>query len=158
MKQGTNEIVEKFQPIDIKTNGRWDGKRIQCYVTSAPGTYQLVPLFRKKGETMWCRAAGYDYGSTDQEWLYEVKAPAPDDLPALRMMEVEGQGYTSILAYPVPDDTSWNLVYTLSNKGEKALRGEIKAVWEREFKLKSNSYRPSTQKKGLLTMISGEMK
>ena len=64
------------------------------------------------------------------------------------MMEVEGQGYTSILAYPVPDDTSWNLVYTLSNRGEKALRGEIKAVWEREFKLKSNSYSPSTKKKG----------
>lgn len=147
MKEGTNEIVEKFQPIDIKTNGGWDGKRIQCYVTSAPGTYQLVPLFRKKGETMWCRAAGYDYGSTDKEWLYEVKAPAPDDLPALRMMEVEGQEFTSILAYPVPDDTSWNLVYTLSNKGEKALRGEIKAVWEREFKLKSNSYRPSARDK-----------
>lgn len=147
MKQGTNEIVEKFQPIDIKTNGGWDGKRIQCYITSVPGTYQLVPLFRRKGETMWCRAADYDHGSTDWEWLYEVKAPAPDDLPALRMMEVEGQGYTSILAYPVPDDTSWNLVYTLSNKGEKALRGEIKAVWEREFKLKSNSYRPSARDK-----------
>lgn len=148
MREGTNEIVEKFQPIDIRTNGAWDGKRIQCYVTSAPGTYQLVPLFRKKGETMWCRAAAYDYGSTDWEWLYEVKAPAPDDLPALRMMEVEGQEYTSILAYPVPDDTSWNLVYTLSNKGEKALRGQIKAVWEREFKLKSNSYRPSDKRKG----------
>lgn len=102
MRPGTNEIVEQFQPIDIKTNGAWDGKRIQCYVTSAPGTYQLVPLFRKKGETMWCRAVGYSYGSTDEEWLYEVKAPASDDLPALRMMEVEGQGYTSILAYPVP--------------------------------------------------------
>ena len=58
-----------------------------------------------------------------------MKAPASDDLPALRMMEVEGQGYTSILAYPVPDDDPWNLVYTLSNRGEKALRGEIKAVW-----------------------------
>lgn len=150
MKKGTNEIVEKFQSIGIKTNGAWDGKRIQCYVTSAPGTYQLVPLFRKKGETMWCKAAGYDYGSTDPEWLYEVKAPAPDDLPALRMMEVEGEEFTSMLAYPVPDDTSWNLVYTLSNKGEKALRGEIKAVWEREFKLKSNSYRPSTQKEGAI--------
>ena len=148
MRPGTNEIVEQFQPIDIKTNGAWDGKRIQCYVTSAPGTYQLVPLFRKKGETMWCRAVGYSYGSTDEEWLYEVKAPASDNLPALRMMEVEGQGYTSILAYPVPDDDPWNLVYTLSNRGEKALRGEIKAVWEREFKLKSNSYSPSTKKKG----------
>ena len=148
MREGTNEIVEKFQPIDIKTNGAWDGKRIQCYITSAPGTYQLVPLFRKKGETMWCKAVDYDYGSTDEEWLYEVKAPAPDNLPALRMMEVEGQGYTSILVYPVPDDTPWNLVYTLSNKGEKALKGKIKAVWEREFKLKSNSYRPSDKKEG----------
>ena len=59
---------------------------------------------------MWCKAVDYDYGSTDEEWLYEVKAPAPDNLPALRMMEVEGQGYTSILVYPVPDDTPWNLV------------------------------------------------
>lgn len=119
MRPGTNEIVEQFQPIDIKTNGAWDGKRIQCYVTSAPGTYQLVPLFRKKGETMWCRAVGYSYGSTDEEWLYEVKAPASDDLPALRMMEVEGQGYTSILAYPVPDDDPWNLVYTFYPTGGK---------------------------------------
>lgn len=118
MRPGTNEIVEQFQPIDIKTNGAWDGKRIQCYVTSVPGTYQLVPLFRKKGETMWCRAADYDYGSTDEEWLYEVKAPASDNLPALRMMEVEGQGYTSILAYPVPDDDPWNR-YILYPTGEK---------------------------------------
>ena len=48
MRPGTNEIVEQFQPIDIKTNGAWDGKRIQCYVTSVPGTYQLVPLFRDR--------------------------------------------------------------------------------------------------------------
>lgn len=40
------------------------------------------------------------------------------------------------------------MVYTLSNKGKGALKGEIKAVWEREFALKSNSYRPSTQKAG----------
>ena len=27
-----NQIVEKFQPIDIKVQGDWDGKKIQCYV------------------------------------------------------------------------------------------------------------------------------
>lgn len=96
MRPGTNEIVEQFQPIDIKTNGAWDGKRIQCYVTSAPGTYQLVPLFRKKGETMWCRAVGYSYGSTDEEWLYEVKAPASDDL--LKIAH-DGSGRTGIYLY-----------------------------------------------------------
>lgn len=141
-----NQIVEKFQPIDIDIpSGQWDGKPIQCYVTSTPGMYQLVPLFQKKGETTWFRAFSYELNSTDEEWMYEVEAPAPDNLPALRMMEVEGKGFTSILAYPVPEDKPWNLIYTISNKGKTALKGEIKAVWEREFKLKSNSYRPSTQ-------------
>lgn len=146
------EIKEQFQPIDIKIgSGAWDGKAVQCYVTSEPGTYQLVPLFRRKGETAWFKAYGYANGvvnGSDEEWMYEVLPEAPEDLPALRMMEVEGKGFVSILAYPVPDDVPWNLVYTLSNKSEVALKGEIKAVWEREFKLKSNSYRPSSQEKG----------
>lgn len=44
---------------------------------------------------MWCKAVDYDYGSTDEEWLYEVKEPAPDNLPALRDIELEGQGNTT---------------------------------------------------------------
>ena len=96
---------------------------------------------------MWCKAVDYDYGSTDEEWLYEVKEPAPDNLPALRDIELEGQGNTTFLSYRIPFNQSFNIVFTLSNKGEKALKGKIKAVWEREFKLASNSYRPSIQKK-----------
>ena len=142
-----NQIVEKFQPIDIKVQGDWDGKKIQCYVTAAPGTYQLVPLFQRKGESTWFKAIGYDQNSSDAEWMYEVKAPAPDNLPALRdiLLEKEGDN-TNFLGYNIPYNESFNVVYTLSNKGKKALKGEIKAVWEREFKLKSNSYRPGTQK------------
>lgn len=141
------QIVEKFQPIDIKIQGDWDGKKIQCYVTSAPGTYQLVPLFQRNGESTWFKALGYDQNSSDAEWMYEVKAPAPDNLPALRdiLLEKEGDN-TNFLSYRIPFNESFNVVYTLSNKGKKALKGEIMAVWEREFKLKSNSYRPSTQK------------
>lgn len=141
------QIVEKFQPIDIKIQGDWDGKKIQCYVTSALGTYQLVPLFQRNGESTWFKALGYERNGSDAEWMYEVKAPAPDNLPALRdiLLEKEGDN-TNFLAYRVPFNESFNVVYTLSNKGKKALKGEIKAVWEREFKLKSNSFRPSTQK------------
>ena len=141
------QIVEKFQPIDIKIQGDWDGKKIQCYVTSAPGTYQLVPLFQRNGESTWFKALGYERNGSDAEWMYEVKAPAPDNLPALRdiLLEKEGDN-TNFLGYDIPYNEAFNVVYTLSNKGKKALKGEIKAVWEREFKLKSNSYRPSTQK------------
>ncbi len=56
-RPGTDEIVEKFQPIDIKVDG-WGGKKVQCYVAAAPGTYQLVPLFQRKGESTWFKAAG----------------------------------------------------------------------------------------------------
>lgn len=142
-----SQIVEKFQPIDIKIQGNWDGKKIQCYVTSAPGTYQLVPLFQRKGESTWFKALGYEQNGSDQEWMYEVKAPAPDDLPALRDIFLEKEGdNTNFLSYRIPYNEFFNVVYTISNKGTGALKGEIKAVWEREFKLKSNSYRPSTRK------------
>ena len=142
-----SQIVEKFQPIDIKIQGNWAGKKIQCYVTSAPGTYQLVPLFQRKGESTWFKALGYEQNGSDQEWMYEVKAPAPDDLPALRDIFLEKEGdNTNFLSYRIPYNEFFNVVYTISNKGKGALKGEIKAVWEREFKLKSNSYRPSTRK------------
>lgn len=142
-----SQIVEKFQPIDIKIQGNWDGKKIQCYVTSAPGTYQLVPLFQRKGESTWFKALGYEQNSSEQEWMYEVKAPAPDNLPALRDIFLEKEGdNTNFLGYDIPYNEFFNVVYTISNKGKGALKGEIKAVWEREFKLKSNSYRPSTRK------------
>ena len=145
-------IKEKFQPVNIKvSSGAWGGKAIPCYVTSEPGTYQLVPLFRRKGESCWFKMFSYKGGvnkSCDEEWMYEVLPEAPESLPALRMMELETDKFNSILAFRVPDDKPWGLVYTLSNKSEVALKGEIKAVWEREFKMKSNSYRPSTQKDG----------
>ena len=146
MRPGTDEIVEKFQPIDIKVDG-WGGKKVQCYVTAAPGTYQLVPLFQRKGETQWFKALGYDRQGTDEDWQYEVKAPAPDNLPSLRNIFLEKEEKNSnFFSYRIPYNQPFNVVYTLSNKGKGALKGEIKAVWEREFKPKSNSYRLGTRR------------
>lgn len=146
MRPGTDEIVEKFQPIDIKVDG-WDGKKVQCYVTAAPGTYQLVPLFQRKGESTWFKARGYDREGTDEDWQYEVKAPAPDNLPSLRNIFLEKEEKNSnFFSYRIPYNQPFKVVYTLSNKGKAALKGEIKAVWEREFKPKSNSYRLGTRR------------
>lgn len=147
MRPGTDEIVEKFQPIDIKVQGRWGGKKVQCYVTAAPGTYQLVPLFQRKGESTWFKADGYEREGTDEDWQYEVKAPAPDNLPSLRNIFLEKEGSNSnFFCYRIPYNQPFNVIYTLSNKGKGALKGEIKAVWEREFKPKSNSYRLGTRR------------
>lgn len=92
----------------------------------------------------WFKPYGYDQNSNDGEWMYEVR-PATD-MPALRMITLENQKCNTFLAYPVPDNDWFNIVYTLSNKSRKAMKGTVKVVWEREFKLESNSYRPSDKK------------
>lgn len=87
--------------------------------------------------------------------MYEVR-PATD-MPALRMITLENQKCNTFLVYPVPDNDWFNIVYTLSNKSRKAMKGTIKVVWEREFKLESNSYRPSDKRRTRLMTMNGAM-
>lgn len=141
------QMKEQYPPFAAKAkSGQWNGSRQVCFIQAASGLYQVVPLFRKKGETAWFRAFDYENGSTDAEWMYEVKSETT--LPALRMINLENQTNTNFLVYKAPDDKPFNLVYTISNKNKQPLKGTVKAVWERQFKLKSNSYRPSTKYKG----------
>lgn len=115
---------------------------------AVPGTYQVVPLFRRKGESAWFKAVQYENGCTDEEWLYEVKPPTT--LPSLRKINLENQDNSNFFSYRIPDDEAFGVVYTISNKNLQALKGTVKAVWEREFKLKSNSYRPGHKYQGAI--------
>lgn len=110
---------------------------------------------QKNGESAWFKPYGYDQNSNDGEWMYEVR-PATD-MPALRMITLENQKCNTFLAYPVPDNDWFNIVYTLSNKSRKAMKGTVKVVWEREFKLESNSYRPSAKRRTRLMTMNGAM-
>lgn len=59
--------------------------------------------------------------------MYEVKPPAPDDLPALRDIFLEKEGdNTNFLGYDIPYNEAFNVVYTLSNKGKKPLKGKLR--------------------------------
>lgn len=111
-------------------------------------TDKLAVLFKKNGGSTCFKPYGYDQNSNDEEWMYEVK-PAMD-IPALRMITLETQVCNTFLAYCVPDSDWFNIAYTISDKRKKALKGEIMVVWEREFKLKSNSYRPSSKRENTL--------
>lgn len=144
-----DRIVEQYQPFDIKCgNGAWDGYRKYCYVQAVPGTYRLAVLFRKSGESTWFKHYGYDQNSNDEEWMYEVKPTT--EIPALRMITLENQKCNTFLAYRVPDNDWFNIVYTISNKSKKAMKGTIKVIWERNFKFKSNTYRPSAKRDNTL--------
>ena len=84
----------------------------------------LVQALRIRSEFQW---RGMDVWGETGHWY----AGTSDD----NIGEPEMQ-YVS--AYPVPDNDWFNIVYTLSNKSRKAMKGTIKVVWEREFKLESN--------------------
>lgn len=45
-----------------------------------------------KGESTWFKAIDYEQNGSAAEWMYEVKAPAPDNLPALRDILLEKEG------------------------------------------------------------------
>lgn len=138
-----DQIVDKFPPVTLDTSDGWFGRCLPCFVTAAPGKYQLVPLFQRQGEITWMKAYGYNSDfCSDNDFMYDVLPPAPDNLPALRDIFLDSEGSNSTgLGYHVNFNTDFKVGFTVSNKGKKAIKGEIKAVWERELKDGSNSYR-----------------
>ena len=137
-----DRIADRFPPekMDIEPFGEIGGMW-RCYVTADPGIYRLMPLFRREGKSGWFKPL-MDF---PEEWMYTVK-DAPDDLPAVRLLEVEDLGKMTFhqeQVFNVPDEGTWPLQYTLGNKAGVHIKGEIKAVWERDFRADGNTYGPS---------------
>lgn len=138
-------IVEKFQPcsITVENGVMMKNTGARSYVTAPAGTYELGVLFRKKGETTWIKADRKD-NVTKQDLTFIVKEQT--NLPALRMIQVEDESNTGVVVHNRPYDSSFNIVYTLSNRDNIALKGEIKAVWERTFDYTGHCYRPCSKR------------
>ena len=139
------DIVEKFQPCSItaENGAMMKGTGRRSYVTAPAGTYELGVLFRKKGETTWIKADRKD-NVTKQDLTFTVKEQT--NLPALRMIQIENEINTGVVNHYCPFGTNFNIVYTLSNRGNIALKGEIKAVWERTFDYTGHCYRPCSKR------------
>lgn len=138
-------IVEKFQPcsITVENGVMMKNTGARSYVTAPAGTYELGVLFRKKGETTWIKADRKD-NVTKQDMIFTVKEQT--NLPALRMIQVEDEINTGVVNHYCPYNTNFNITYILSNRGSIALKGEIKAVWERTFDYTGHCYRPSSKR------------
>ena len=138
-------IVEQYHPCAIvASNGAMmKGTGRRCYVTAPVGTYELGVLFRKKGETTWIKAARKS-NATKQDMTFTIKEQT--NLPALRMIQIEEEVNTGIVIHNRPFGSNFNITYILSNRGNIALKGEIKAVWERTFDYTGHCYRPSSRR------------
>lgn len=137
-------IVEKFPACEHYPDARIPFFQTSAYVLSQPGTYKFEVLFQKEGETTWMRA--HEEGDPE-EYQFEILPTPSDDEPALRQLYLESEGmYLPASVYRIPDNDSFNLVYVISNKGKHRLKGEVKAMWERDFSLKGTYQYPSQKR------------
>lgn len=138
-------IVEQYQPCSIiAENGTMmKGTSRRCYVEAPEGNYELGVLFRKKGETTWIKANRKD-NVTKQDMTFVIKEKT--ELPALRMIALEDEINTGVMIHNRPFGSTFNITYILSNRGNIALKGEIKAIWERTFDYTGHCYRPCSKK------------
>lgn len=146
LMDGSGNIVDKFQPCSItaENGGLMRNTLRRSFITAPAGTYELGVLFRKKGETTWQKAT-IRSNATKKDMTFTVKEQT--NLPAIRMMAVEGEINTGVVNHYRPYGQSFNITYILSNRGNLPLKGEIKAVWERTFDYTGNCYRPSSKEK-----------
>ena len=134
-------IIDKFQPcaITAKNGEMMKGTGRRSFITAPVGTYELSALFRKKGETTWIKAERKDGVNAQDMYVYVYEKTT---LPAVRQVQVEGEYNDGVLVYNRPYGESFSITYILSNRSDIAMAGEIKAVWERTFEYKGNTFRP----------------
>lgn len=123
-------LVELYQAyhITIPANN-YDGGRIPCYVNCAPGQYQILPLLKDKGTDYWYIPQQQFEGLNN----YTVLPSSANITPSLRSVKVEGwyDAYSGIASYKL--NTPFTTIITVTNRAGVALKGEIKAVWERKL-------------------------
>lgn len=134
-------IIDKFQPCEItaKNGEMMKGTIRRSFVTAPAGTYELSALFRKKGTTTWIKAERKDGITAQDMYVYVYNKTT---LPAVRQVQVDGEYNDGVFVYNRPFGENFAITYILSNRSDIAIKGEIKAVWERTFEYKGNSFRP----------------
>lgn len=108
---------------------------IPCFVTVPPGTYKLKMLLQEEGTNTWILPS--ERYSEEQDWMFTVKED--NSIPSLKFMNPEGYRVdrNEILKFKL--NTPFNMDFTLTNRANVALKGEIKAVWHRTFTGEFNS-------------------
>ncbi len=123
-----DKLVEQF-PSYFFESYYYNTLTIPCFITAAPGVYRLKMLLQKEGSNTWILPS--ERYSEERDWMFTVQKN--NTAPSLKFMNPEGYRMIrdEILKFKL--DTSFNMEFTLTNRAEVALKGEIKAVWHRTF-------------------------
>lgn len=130
-------LVELYQPYHITIPAKdIDGDYIPCFVDCAPGKYQALPLLKDKGTDYWYVPRLQFEGVYE----YTVLPKSANVTPSIKSVKLEGwyEAYPGIVDYKL--NKPFNTVITITNRAETPLKGEIKAMWERNLTHDFNAY------------------
>lgn len=126
-----DKMVEQFPSYLFECKGKnfFNTLAIPCFVTVAPGTYRLKMLLKEEGKNAWIIPS--DRYSEERDWMFIVQTD--NATPSIKSMNMEGFASTINLVRFAKLNQPFNMEYTLTNRANIALKGEIKAVWHRTF-------------------------
>lgn len=123
-----NKMVEQF-PSYYFESYYYNTLKVPCYITSAPGTYRLKMLLKEEGSNTWFLPS--ERYSEERDWLFTIQED--NSVPSLSSMNIEGFEPSDDAIRKVKLSTPFNVEFSLTNRAAVALKGEIKAIWQRTF-------------------------
>lgn len=126
-----DKMVEQFPSYYFECQGRnyYITLNVPCFITSAPGTYRVKVLLKEEGKSIWFIPS--DRYSDERDWMFTIQANNAS--PSIKSMNMEGFPSTDNLIRFAKLNQPFNLEYTMTNRANAALKGEIKAIWHRTF-------------------------
>lgn len=126
-----DRIVEQYPAYNIvATKSFFTTFSVPSYINCDPGTYKLIPLFQKDGETDWF-IPPYGGGVEDEDWMFTIQGGNKN--PAIRSMNIEGYPAWPNTVRTVELNKPFNVEFSMTNIANNHLKGDIKVMIERTF-------------------------
>lgn len=126
-----DKMVEQFPSYYFECKGRnyYITLSVPSFISIKPGTYRVKMLLQEEGKSTWFIPS--DRYSEERDWMFTVQAN--NAAPSIKSMNMEGFASSINLMRSAKLNQTFNMEYTMTNRANVALKGEIKAVWHRTF-------------------------
>lgn len=125
------KLVEQYPARELKQEREfpYHGMEYPCFIQAPAGEYELRVLIRENNSDKWVIPPYTTQYNKKEHWMFKVtekpNAPAIESV----LFDDDNRGKTGIKSVSI--NKPFELKITLTNREEKNIRGEIKAVYER---------------------------